>query len=139
MDTLSFKHTGASSSPAPQQKQQQTRPRTAAPAAAAGNCAAPGSCATAGTQPHPGGRSTSRAAPQIRFDTSLPSEPDVGIIGGGLSGVALASELSARGIRCTVYDTGEHGVGGRMATREGLGGDGRLRFDHAAQYLTAET
>lgn len=78
------------------------------------------------------------AADQIVFDTSVSPSPTVGIIGGGLSGVALAAELSDRGIRSVVYDTGEHGVGGRLGTRDKLGKDGRLRFDHAAQYFTVE-
>ena len=47
-----------------------------------------------------------------------------------------AAALSAHGISSVVYDTGEHGVGGRLGTRE-LGRDKALVFDHAAQYFTA--
>ena len=60
----------------------------------------------------------------------------MGVIGGGLSGAVAAAALSAHGIGSVVYDTGEHGPGGRLATRE-LGRDKGLRFDHAAQYITA--
>jgi len=45
-----------------------------------------------------------------------------------------ASALSAHGISSVVYDTGEHGVGGRLGTRDL--GPARV-FDHAAQYFTA--
>jgi predicted NAD/FAD-dependent oxidoreductase len=82
----------------------------------------------------PGGRP---AAEQVTFEKSLPrSGVSVGIIGGGLAGAVTAAALSAHGIDSVVYDTGVHGPGGRLATRE-LGRDGRLRFDHAAQYFTA--
>lgn len=72
--------------------------------------------------------------------------PDVGgrvaIIGGGLSGLSCAQQLAARGIESCVFDTGEHGVGGRLATR--VSADGSLPseapqglvFDHAAQFFT---
>ena len=45
-----------------------------------------------------------------------------------------ASALSAHGISSVVYDTGEHGVGGRLGTRDL--GPARV-FDHAAQYFVA--
>lgn len=65
------------------------------------------------------------------------------IIGGGLAGLACAHELAQNyGLRSVVFDTGEHGVGGRLATRSSA--DGSLKgappglvFDHAAQFFTA--
>jgi predicted NAD/FAD-dependent oxidoreductase len=96
------------------------------------------------------------AAEQVTFTTPLPRDAlSVGIIGGGLSGARFsrarallsrsllalapgactAAALSEHGISSVVYDTGEHGPGGRLATRA-LGRDKRLVFDHAAQFLT---
>lgn len=85
----------------------------------------------------------------MSFRTPLPRSPHVAIIGGGMAGLSCALELAkAHSIRSTVFDTGEHGVGGRLGTR--AGGDGSLRrpdpppslaeallFDHAAQFFTA--
>lgn len=65
-----------------------------------------------------------------------------------MAGLSCALELAkSYNIRSTVFDTGEHGVGGRLGTRAGA--DGSLRrpdplpaladalvFDHAAQYFT---
>jgi len=63
----------------------------------------------------------------------------------------LPQALSRHGIRSVVFDTGEHGPGGRLATRtsadrsirrDWLGPAGghlagaQMRFDHAAQYFT---
>lgn len=59
--------------------------------------------------------------------------------------------LASRGVRSVVFDTGEHGPGGRLATRstadqslrrawlpsEGLA-DANMMFDHAAQYFTVD-
>ncbi|KAG2483517.1 hypothetical protein HYH03_017624 [Edaphochlamys debaryana] len=89
---------------------------------------------------------------QVRWSEPLPPAPRVAIIGGGMSGLACARELARLGIRSTVFDTGKHGVGGRMATRASgeaslkagngsgsrPGGSGLsgLRFDHAAQFFT---
>ncbi|KAF7063633.1 hypothetical protein CFC21_070145 [Triticum aestivum] len=73
---------------------------------------------------------------QVVFSTPVPADPTVAIIGGGASGLACASALAARGVRAVVFDTGMHGLGGRMATR--MVDDGRrLVFDHAAQFFTA--
>ncbi|GFR40845.1 hypothetical protein Agub_g1494 [Astrephomene gubernaculifera] len=94
-------------------------------------------------------------ASQVRWPEPLAPNPSVAIIGGGMSGLMCAQELARLGIKSTVFDTGKHGVGGRMATRAGgeaslrsgtacslrqpgkpadqLGG---LRFDHAAQFFT---
>ncbi|KAL6623487.1 hypothetical protein ACP70R_033366 [Stipagrostis hirtigluma subsp. patula] len=74
---------------------------------------------------------------QVVFSTPVPADPSVAVIGGGASGLACASALAARGVRAVVFDTGMHGLGGRMATRV-VDGDGeQLVFDHAAQFFTA--
>ncbi|GIL48091.1 hypothetical protein Vafri_4787 [Volvox africanus] len=88
---------------------------------------------------------------QVRWSEPLSLNPSVAIIGGGMSGLMCARELARLGIRSTVFDTGKHGVGGRMATRasgepslrSGTGSRGKpevqlggLRFDHAAQFFT---
>ncbi|GIL96698.1 hypothetical protein Vretimale_2464, partial [Volvox reticuliferus] len=88
---------------------------------------------------------------QVRWPEPLSLNPAVAIIGGGMSGLMCARELARLGIRSTVFDTGKHGVGGRMATRasgepslrSGTGSRGKpavqlggLRFDHAAQFFT---
>lgn len=79
---------------------------------------------------------------QTEFASPFPSDPLTAIIGGGLSGLVCALELARRGLRSVVFDTGEHGVGGRLGTRSSA--DGSLKgappglvFDHAAQYFTA--
>ena len=59
-------------------------------------------------------------------------------------------DLARGGAKAVIFDTGEHGVGGRLATRStddfSLGpkgrsapglGDGRVTADHAAQFFTA--
>lgn len=62
----------------------------------------------------------------------------VAVVGGGISGLVFARELSVRGIRATVFDTGEKAVGGRASTREAVDDLGRaLSWDHACQYFTA--
>ncbi|EFN58722.1 hypothetical protein CHLNCDRAFT_16675, partial [Chlorella variabilis] len=76
------------------------------------------------------------------FSGSFPEDPATAIIGGGMSGLACAWALAQSGLRCTVFDTGEHGVGGRLATRSSADGSLRgappgLLFDHACQYFTA--
>ncbi|WVZ91115.1 hypothetical protein U9M48_037328 [Paspalum notatum var. saurae] len=73
---------------------------------------------------------------QVVFSTPVPADPTVAVIGGGASGLSCASSLAARGVRSVVFDTGMHGLGGRMATRFVDGGD-QLVFDHAAQFFTA--
>ncbi|CAM0949126.1 unnamed protein product [Alopecurus aequalis] len=72
---------------------------------------------------------------QVVFSTPVPADPTVAVIGGGASGLACASALAARGVRSVVFDTGKHGLGGRLATR--TVDDQRLVFDHAAQFFTA--
>ncbi|KAG2425864.1 hypothetical protein HYH02_014928 [Chlamydomonas schloesseri] len=92
---------------------------------------------------------------QVRWPEPLVPNPRVAIIGGGMSGLMCARELARLGIRSTVFDTGKHGVGGRMGTRasgeaslrSGTGTTaastkaaaaqlGGLVFDHAAQFFT---
>ena len=53
------------------------------------------------------------------------------VIGAGVAGLAVASELHRQGKRVLVIDKGR-GVGGRMATRR----VGPLRMDHGAQFIT---
>ncbi|PQP93263.1 uncharacterized protein Pyn_22789 [Prunus yedoensis var. nudiflora] len=72
---------------------------------------------------------------QVTFTTPIPDDPIVGIIGGGMAGLACALYLEKRGVRSTVFDTGVHGLGGRMGTR--IVDPQPLIFDHAAQFLTA--
>lgn len=57
----------------------------------------------------------------------------IAIIGAGLAGITLASELSTRA-DVTVFDK-SRGYGGRMATRR----SGDYQFDHGAQYFTARS
>ena len=75
------------------------------------------------------------------------------IVGGGVAGCSAAAALRALGVgRVAVFDTGRHGVGGRLASRlaeegslpaaqsgKGRGvaaGDVALRFDHACQFFS---
>ncbi|XP_058224664.1 uncharacterized protein LOC131333881 [Rhododendron vialii] len=71
---------------------------------------------------------------QVTFTGPLSDDPVVGIIGGGMSGLVCALSLEERGVRSTVFDTGLHGLGGRMGTR--LIDPQPLIFDHAAQFFT---
>lgn len=52
-----------------------------------------------------------------------------------MSGLICAQSLEKRGVRSTVFDTGVHGLGGRMGTR--IIDPQPLIFDHAAQFFTA--
>ncbi|ESQ49622.1 hypothetical protein EUTSA_v10020605mg [Eutrema salsugineum] len=72
---------------------------------------------------------------QVTFTARIPADPHVAIIGGGMAGLVCALDLEARGVQSTVFDTGIHGLGGRLGTRiiEPQG----LIFDHAAQFFTA--
>ncbi|KAK9083453.1 hypothetical protein Scep_029924 [Stephania cephalantha] len=70
---------------------------------------------------------------QVVFKTQLADEPVVAIIGGGMSGLICALFLEKRGIRSTVFDTGLHGLGGRMGTR--VVDPHPLIFDHATQFF----
>ncbi|KAL5712284.1 hypothetical protein ACHQM5_014473 [Ranunculus cassubicifolius] len=71
---------------------------------------------------------------QVVFSTPVSDDPVVGIIGGGMSGMICALNLEKRGIRSTVFDTGIHGLGGRLGTR--VVDPQPLVFDHAAQFFT---
>ncbi|KZV39944.1 hypothetical protein F511_11324 [Dorcoceras hygrometricum] len=71
---------------------------------------------------------------QVEFAAPVSSDPVVGIIGGGMSGIVCALYLEKRGIKSTVFDTGIHGFGGRMGTR--IIDPHPLIFDHAAQFFT---
>ncbi|XP_073108294.1 uncharacterized protein [Elaeis guineensis] len=75
------------------------------------------------------------AQEQVVFASPVAKDPAVAIIGAGISGLVCASTLEERGIRSTVFDTGVHGLGGRMATR--MIDPQPLVFDHAAQFFTA--
>ncbi|KAK9146470.1 hypothetical protein Sjap_006373 [Stephania japonica] len=70
---------------------------------------------------------------QVVFKTPLADDPVVAVIGGGMSGLICALFLEKRGIRSTVFDTGLHGLGGRMGTR--IIDPQPLIFDHAAQFF----
>eukprot|EP00897_Mesotaenium_endlicherianum_P003972 jgi/Mesen1/3602/ME000020S03132 len=103
----------------------------------------------------PRSRSKPRREPalreQVSFERPMSKDPEVAIVGGGISGIACALTLAEQGIRSTIFDTGKHGLGGRLATRHvvlksaagadanaGASGAGQqqLVFDHAAQYFT---
>ncbi|GAB4484683.1 MAG: NAD(P)-binding protein [Erythrobacter tepidarius] len=58
------------------------------------------------------------------------------VIGGGMAGLACASELSRNGAAVTVLDKGR-GPGGRMAARRIELAGVTVSFDHGAQYFTA--
>ncbi|KAI3725716.1 hypothetical protein L1987_65508 [Smallanthus sonchifolius] len=69
---------------------------------------------------------------QVTFTAPVSDDPVVAIIGGGMSGLLCALQLEKRGVRSTVFDTGIHGLGGRMGTRS----IDEMVFDHAAQFFT---
>ncbi|KAJ1385121.1 hypothetical protein SESBI_41906 [Sesbania bispinosa] len=71
---------------------------------------------------------------QVTFTAPVSDDPLVAIIGGGISGLICAMFLEKRGVRSTVFDTGIHGLGGRMGTR--VIDPQPLIFDHAAQFFT---
>ncbi|KAI3897840.1 hypothetical protein MKX03_012991 [Papaver bracteatum] len=71
---------------------------------------------------------------QLIFTTPISDDPVVAIIGGGMSGLICALNLEKRGIKSTVFDTGVHGLGGRMGTR--IIDPQPLVFEHAAQFFT---
>lgn len=75
---------------------------------------------------------------QVRIVSPINRDPHIAILGGGMSGLICALTLQEKGIHSTVFDTGKHGLGGRMGTRHvaQVNGD-QLVFDHAAQYFTA--
>ncbi|CAL0301811.1 unnamed protein product [Lupinus luteus] len=71
---------------------------------------------------------------QVTFTAPFSDDPVVAIIGGGISGLICALFLNNRGLRSTLFDSGVHGVGGRMGTR--VFDPHPLIFDHAAQFFT---
>eukprot|EP00640_Fibrocapsa_japonica_P001249 CAMPEP_0113952806 /NCGR_PEP_ID=MMETSP1339-20121228/90628_1 /TAXON_ID=94617 /ORGANISM="Fibrocapsa japonica" /LENGTH=403 /DNA_ID=CAMNT_0000961471 /DNA_START=206 /DNA_END=1418 /DNA_ORIENTATION=- /assembly_acc=CAM_ASM_000762 len=63
------------------------------------------------------------------------SNEAVAVIGGGISGLTCARELSKLGISAVVFDKAKKEVGGRCSTRK-FRNDGReLVFDHSAQFI----
>ncbi|KAG6550079.1 hypothetical protein Mapa_008035 [Marchantia paleacea] len=73
----------------------------------------------------------------VNFQTPMNKNPNIAILGGGMSGLVCALTLQELGINSTVFDTGKHGLGGRMATRSVVQrGSKSLEFDHAAQFFT---
>ena len=58
----------------------------------------------------------------------------IAMIGAGISGMTCASRLQAAGLEVVVFDK-SRGPGGRITTRRRESG----RFDHGAQYFTAES
>lgn len=100
-------------------------------------------------------RSSGPPAERVKFTRALPppEELSVAIIGGGAAGCACAAELARAGVAVALFDTGRHGVGGRLATRAASDGslpagqagaaraevaaDPALRFDHACQLFAA--
>ncbi len=62
--------------------------------------------------------------------TRRPSDPDVVVIGAGLSGLATARLLTAHGLSVQVLETTDR-IGGRMATRDVDG----FRLDHGGHLL----
>ncbi|KAL2609950.1 hypothetical protein R1flu_028523 [Riccia fluitans] len=74
----------------------------------------------------------------VNFETPMNKTPNIAILGGGMSGLICALRLEELGINSTVFDTGKHGLGGRMATRTVMQRPGLspLEFDHAAQFFT---
>jgi predicted NAD/FAD-dependent oxidoreductase len=106
-------------------------------------------------------RGDNELASQVVLSQPFPNDGTarVAIIGGGVAGLVCALELARLGVRSTVFDTGERGPGGRLATRttadgsfvgagggkSSNGGSGGsttatplLAFDHAAQFFTAD-
>ena len=63
-----------------------------------------------------------------------PPPKTVGVIGGGIAGLACAKRLLDLGVECTVFDTGKRGPGGRASSR--VWRDGRP-VDHAVQSVAA--
>jgi renalase len=61
----------------------------------------------------------------------------IAIIGAGLAGLTCAHALRQHGKDVAVFDKGR-GPGGRMSTRRAQTPLGELRFDHGAQYISAE-
>lgn len=63
---------------------------------------------------------------------------NVAVIGAGLAGAAAARVLNKAGATVTLFDKGR-GLGGRMSSRRAQTPLGEMRFDHGAQYVTAQS
>ena len=64
----------------------------------------------------------------------------IGIIGGGVAGLACARRLQELGLDPVVYDTGKRSPGGRASSRSwGRSGVGGGVVDHAAQFASITT
>lgn len=80
------------------------------------------------------GRSNNRRGPEVneqQVSFAAPPRgptPSVAIVGGGMSGLACGRALARRGVKAVVFDTGEHSVGGRMATRATATGSYRRKL-----------
>jgi len=60
------------------------------------------------------------------------------VIGAGLAGAAAARALRAAGADTVLFDKGR-GPGGRLSTKRAETPLGEVRFDHGAQFVTAQT
>jgi len=63
---------------------------------------------------------------------------NVAVIGAGLAGAAAARVLKNAGATVSLFDKGR-GVGGRLSSRRAETPLGEMRFDHGAQYVTAQS
>eukprot|EP00403_Amphidinium_massartii_P004377 CAMPEP_0178381418 /NCGR_PEP_ID=MMETSP0689_2-20121128/5972_1 /TAXON_ID=160604 /ORGANISM="Amphidinium massartii, Strain CS-259" /LENGTH=710 /DNA_ID=CAMNT_0020001599 /DNA_START=52 /DNA_END=2185 /DNA_ORIENTATION=+ len=85
-----------------------------------------------------GGQATHGEPQSQQSQSPLPASASVGIIGGGLAGLACGWALRKRGVPAVVYDTGKKGPGGRASSRQLVAEDSsRHVVDHAVQAFTA--
>ena len=66
-----------------------------------------------------------------------PPPQRIGIIGGGVAGLACASRLAELGKDVVVFDTGKNAPGGRASSRRWEGSGAPV--DHAAQFCSGST
>ena len=66
-----------------------------------------------------------------------PPPQRIGVVGGGVAGLACARRLSDLGKDVVVFDTGKWAPGGRASSRKWADGYGPV--DHAAQFASATT
>lgn len=72
----------------------------------------------------------------------MSSRKCVAIIGGGITGSTILSELAKKkDITVHLFDQGRRGVGGRTSSRKIISEDGKsvMRFDHGCQFFRADT